>query len=362
MRVSAILLREDVWGDGCGGSCGTCSGADTCKAGQCVCQPTCFGMECGVDGCGGYCGSCSGGAACINGLCSTSLPDCVEVIGTCLGDTLPLPPETACELLGEGPCIDLIAQAYATGGCGEECNGLTFPGLDALCGSPVCEGLKAQLSGVGLITDQCETCFCTPKCGGATCGDDGCGGSCGTCASGSSCSGGQCQPDAAGCGGVTFEGCCAGGTLKYCEGDNLVTGDCPDPATCGWDSNAGFYNCDTAGGADPSGVHPKECTGPCVPQCSGKTCGSDGCGGSCGTCSGGMVCSAGQCTAPPQGCGSITYEGCCTGDKLKYCETSELKSLDCPAGTCGWSDAGGFYDCNTEGKADPTGANPLSCP
>jgi hypothetical protein len=35
---------------------------------------------------------------------------------------------------------------------------------------------------------------------------------------------------------------------------------------------------------------------PCIPNCSGKVCGSDGCGGSCGSCSSGQSCNAsGQC-------------------------------------------------------------------
>jgi hypothetical protein len=49
-------------------------------------------------------------------------------------------------------------------------------------------------------------------------------------------------------------------------------------------------------------------TGTCTPNCAGKVCGNDGCGGSCGTCAGGYTCNAsGQCilldTIPP----SITF-------------------------------------------------------
>ncbi|MGM0578582.1 MAG: hypothetical protein ACQEXJ_22850 [Myxococcota bacterium] len=33
----------------------------------------------------------------------------------------------------------------------------------------------------------------------------------------------------------------------------------------------------------------------CVPECSGRECGDDGCGGSCGTCESGLVCSEGSC-------------------------------------------------------------------
>ncbi len=35
--------------------------------------------------------------------------------------------------------------------------------------------------------------------------------------------------------------------------------------------------------------------GTCVPQCSGKACGDDGCGGSCGNCANGIACQAGVC-------------------------------------------------------------------
>jgi MYXO-CTERM domain-containing protein len=37
----------------------------------------------------------------------------------------------------------------------------------------------------------------------------------------------------------------------------------------------------------------------CTPQCQGKTCGDDGCGGSCGNCMGGQTCQANQCVSPP---------------------------------------------------------------
>lgn len=35
----------------------------------------------------------------------------------------------------------------------------------------------------------------------------------------------------------------------------------------------------------------------CTPQCAGKVCGGDGCGGVCGTCAADQVCSSGQCVA-----------------------------------------------------------------
>lgn len=37
------------------------------------------------------------------------------------------------------------------------------------------------------------------------------------------------------------------------------------------------------------------CVGGCVPSCDGSICGDDGCGGSCGSCQGGFSCEAGDC-------------------------------------------------------------------
>jgi hypothetical protein len=62
-------------GDGCGGSCGTCSDGQTCDDGVChradgSCAPSCTGRACGSDGCGGSCGTCSHGQSCTDGACS----------------------------------------------------------------------------------------------------------------------------------------------------------------------------------------------------------------------------------------------------------------------------------------------------
>ena len=48
--------------DGCGGSCGTCSGVNAdCEDHVCVCPAAaCDGKHCGPDGCGGSCGDCPG--------------------------------------------------------------------------------------------------------------------------------------------------------------------------------------------------------------------------------------------------------------------------------------------------------------
>jgi MYXO-CTERM domain-containing protein len=63
---ATLCLGRTCGDDGCGGSCGSCTGGKTCSAdGACVsaCVPSCAGKTCGdSDGCGGTCGSCDGGS------------------------------------------------------------------------------------------------------------------------------------------------------------------------------------------------------------------------------------------------------------------------------------------------------------
>ncbi len=61
---------------------------------------------------------------------------------------------------------------------------------------------------------------------------------------------------------------------------------------------------------------------PCVPDCAGKVCGPNGCGGSCGTCQANEVCQGGACLCVPNcasrecgpdGCGGTCKPGCAAG-------------------------------------------------
>jgi hypothetical protein len=58
------------------------------------------------------------------------------------------------------------------------------------------------------------------------------------------------------------------------------------------------------------------CEGEITRDCAGRVCGSDGCGGSCGTCPPGRVCDdSGRCTAPSTGCGPANFiVACGTGN------------------------------------------------
>jgi len=59
------------------------------------------------------------------------------------------------------------------------------------------------------------------------------------------------------------------------------------------------------------------------------------------------------------GCGDLTYEGCCDGDILQYCENNQIVSAAC-SNSCGWDASNNYYDCEQTG-VDPSGEFPLSC-
>jgi hypothetical protein len=178
---------------------------------------------------------------------------------------------------------------------------------------------------------------CTPTCSGKECGPDGCGGYCGSCAAGTGCNGaGQCQPldactieHAIVCGGkvsgnteeyendldyYACQGYLGGGgevgyvfnatsddhivvTLEAPMGDlDLVVtqGKCK-PDTClayGKDmvdidvtANKSYYlMVEAQEGVSGPFTLTVDCHSDCTPECTGKECGSDGCGGLCGEC------------------------------------------------------------------------------
>jgi hypothetical protein len=78
-------------GDGCGGSCGTCTAPAACSADYvCQCTPSCAGKTCGDDGCGGSCGTCTTGTCVAGqcscaGRCSSCLSSCRGLSGCCCG-------------------------------------------------------------------------------------------------------------------------------------------------------------------------------------------------------------------------------------------------------------------------------------
>jgi hypothetical protein len=148
-------------------------------------------------------------------------------------------------------------------------------------------------------------------CGARTCGDDGCGGSCGACTDGKACLDGTCA--------------CVLADHRGCGGSALYWFD-----SCG---NQGTKIVDCANGCDPAGPSCLDCT----PACTDHQCGEDGCGGTCGTCTGGKACVVDQCLCTAQDhktcVGNAAYwvDSCgVQGDKVQDCTGGTA----CQAGAC----------------------------
>ena len=358
---------KNCGGDGCGGFCGECGVGLTCsESGVCesACVPQCDGKVCGDDGCGGVCGQCAVGETCTNGSCEGASGECGDVTyeGCCDNGVLKscdnglqeadCGPDNTCGWNAEGSYYDCGFEGADPSGanpinCGEECVPSCF---GKFCGSDGCGGSCGEC-GEGQACTEAGVCEdCTASCDGKTCGDDGCGGSCGACDDGFNCEDGTCVDPNAECGGITYEGCCNNGVLKYCE-NGLQEVDCVGlGSTCGWNADDGAYFCGSEG-ADPSGTFPIDCAA-CVPDCSAKFCGDDGCGGSCGECADGESCNA-----------QFQCEGViCTPD----CEGKECGADGC-GGQCGPDcGIGNFCDANGQCQAcvpqcDGKSCGPDSC-
>jgi len=50
-----------------------CESYETCEDGECNCTPDCNGKNCGTDGCGGTCGECTGTDECVSGTCGSKV-------------------------------------------------------------------------------------------------------------------------------------------------------------------------------------------------------------------------------------------------------------------------------------------------
>jgi hypothetical protein len=97
--------------------------------------------------------------------------------------------------------------------------------------------------------------------------------------------------------------------------------------------------------------------GACTPSCFGRTCGDDGCGGSCGLCAAGKSCLGGNCVGGPctascagkqcgpdgcgGSCGACSFGQTCSAAGRCSCTPS------CSAGSCGSDGCGGTCACPT---------------
>lgn len=331
---------EAICGDDkCGGSCGSCPTGTACIAGN-TCKPcACDTEECGFDECGKVCpNTCAAGESCVRGSCvptgcmARKKPTCDACI--CQDCVCGIDP-FCCAENGEWDAFCLTHLAVcrlSDAACTTNCPICVPDCEDRVCGSDGCGGSCGTCAGGAACDDQGLCCI--PNCEGQECGDDGCGGSCGACPTAYGCVKGWCvAPYPVGCFGTEvpsapvcpssadMAGCCdARGRVVWCDNDQLFCIDCPVfDMGCGWMASpfGSGYDC---GGAydDPSGEHPRECR--CEPQCGGRICGPDGCGGVCGTCGEGFWCDAST--------------GACVSRCIPSCVNRNCGDDGC-GGTCG---------------------------
>jgi hypothetical protein len=425
--VCEVVCKPDCDGkqcgpDDCGGTCGTCPANAMCKDYKCFTGQSCAqlidcGMDCVMDM----------GAQCLYGCLEQGTPeaqakffDLIECVLFECG--LNLSPDC---MLGamQGSCQD---EYNACVNCTPNCT-------NKQCGPNGCGGQCGKCpAGTYCDNYKCKT-ICTPNCTGKVCGDNGCGGSCGTCPDKQECKSGKCVPICVpnckgkecgpdGCGGICAfcpngmicspqgictpagpvcgDGLCQGEGNESCltcpEDCGKCTGDCcqahqtvgcQDPnvtacvcgmdpyccqvmwdgicvdeaknqckAQCGCTPNCWGKQCgsDGCGGSCGKCLPTESCSAAgqcvpfCTPNCKGKQCGSDGCGGSCGKCPEGFKCDAGACVpvctpnctgkkCGPDGCNGIC--GLCGPDEVCLsgqcqtawdCETLLNCLWDCP--------------------------------
>jgi hypothetical protein len=388
--------------DGCGGTCGTCPAGSSCDAyGYCGCVPSCVGpngqwRECGPNGCGGSCGSCSATEVCsAQGQCvGTCTPQCVTASGQkkscgpdgCGGSCGSCPSGQKCT--DQGTCKGECQPSCVTDagfkkecgddGCGGQC-GWCQPGYQCVAGVcsepclPQCVGKQCGSDGCGASCGQCAQGFfcdvsgkcqllCQPKCSGKECGPDSCGGACGYCAYDENCVGGQCLP---------FVSC---SDLMNCEwacpdNDQACHDACWQQASPAarqqWMS---LWLCITNScGQDPAGAcvakaFNAECKQEyysclnCTPNCQGKQCGDDGCGGTCGTCPAGVTCDTnwGLCACQPKCAGKECGPDGCGG----ACGTCPAGEVCISQGVCICLPQCGDKQCGADGCGGQCGTCP----
>jgi hypothetical protein len=269
------------------------------------------------------------------------------------GQTITVPPTAVSAHLRHGDTLGACnTPTPGPDACAEIVDGPDPTGLCSWC----CQGVCCQAP-----ANQCNPAglCCAPNCANRECGPDGCGndGTCG-CGAGGTCTRGAVCPD-----GQT----CACPSGRAC---NPVSGQCPGPPACtpqtcrnGCCDSNGF--CQPGSANDACGTNGQACVNcpgvqstcqngqcVCVPQCQGKQCGPDGCGGSCGSCSACQTCtSAGQCQ-PANYCAdgtSLCGGGCnclVKSDGAPFCTSGLGPCLNCKArGDAACAQVGAGYAC-----------------
>ncbi len=359
-----------------------CTAGDHCEEGVCASGQYVPGGECGCmndEHCPDDMNLCNGIPACIDAVCQTpsetvvlcddEVPtDCLEPVcnpanGLCQNvsaqENSPCSDQSGCHT---GVCQTGVCSLtdYAECATNEDCADDDNP-----CnGAPMCDGCVCVTDPETLPDcdddNPCTADFCDQVSGdclhewaeGCCVTDDDCDG--GTCVAGA------CMDD---CGEITSDGLCDGDVLFWCANGELEQEDCAaTKLECLLDEETGAFAClegecscferdcgdDGCGGTCGACAEGEICTdaglcveeGSCIPDCTDQECGDDGCDGSCGACGDGETCDGGLCveeacvptcdgkTCGDDGCGGVcgecgdqrycTLDGfcACTGDAL----------------------------------------------
>ena len=348
--------------NGCGGACGTCEAwlqcndADQCSPAPCVSSIDCPGqlvceetlgqcVVCVQDGdCaeGETCGPdyfCHGVLPCTSDkdckdfglLCDLDAGVCVQCLKSahcaedeycqdsyCLPDVC-IAGESWCEenqvlaCSDDGGAVGVVETCDAEQYCEEAgCHDYLCEPASAWCEADVLktcsEDGKAVVSEVDCsageqhcFDGQCIDSVCVPE--GTKCSDDFTVGVCDAdgmgfaeelCPAEQYCEGGEC-----------FPWLCTP-AASYCDGDVAKTCDEKGSAV------ADAVDCGSSGKYCSDG----QCVD-CEPLCEGKSCGDDGCGGSCGECANGVLCQEDQCTGCDDG-NDVDWDGCSNGKITEF--------------------------------------------
>lgn len=117
--------------------------------------------------------------------------------------------------------------------------------------------------------------------------------------------------------------------LSGCAGDDSDQTDAGTTEVC--ETPCGKECCNQGKACDTKNMR---CTSVCQPNCTNRQCGSDGCGGSCGSCPSGLGCVAGECTDCTPNClgKQCGDDGC--GGKCGFCPNGNQCGSDGLCGAC----------------------------
>lgn len=176
---------------------------------------------------------------------------------------------------------------------------------------------------------------CIPRCRGIECGPDGCGGECPPgCGTGNICEAGQCVPCEPSCWGIEC------GLDPVCGTRNC--GNCQPLADCTPEGQCVCQGAACGSACCPEGQVCDATEHCCTPDCDGKECGADGCGGYCGPgCEVGYTCNPdGLCISEELNVCAYWIEsfcGCQTSMSRQRCLDmwfDELRGCDATPGAC----------------------------